>query len=483
MKSQYQTDKLFIGGKWVEPAGKERFEIVSPTTEEVLGYAPAASVEDINRAVAVARECFDNSDWPNLSFEERAKLLYRAADVFDANAARVAEVSADESGLPFHRDAMAHAHLIGHLFRTAADLGVRLGQEEERPGHFTRVTLRREPVGVVAAITPWNAPSAMAHFTIPMALIAGCTVILKTAPESPLHGQVLASIYEEIGLPEGVISIVSAAAEASEALVRHPGVDKIAFTGSTLTGQRIGVICAEMFKRRTLELGGKSAAIVLDDADLGQIMLDLVKSSVMNNCQACLGQTRILAPESRYDEVVDAYVSEMRKVKFGDPFNEETMVGPLISEKARKKALDYIEVGKSEGAVLASGGGRPEGLEKGWFVEPTVFRDVTNEMRIAKEEIFGPVFVIIPYKDEEDAIRIANDSEYGLSGSVWTSDMERGRRVARRIRTGHCGINVHMFEFSGPFGGYKKSGIGRQFGEEGISEFFEYKQINEKLPA
>ena len=483
MKPQYQNGKLFIGGEWVEPFSKERFEIISPSTEEVLGFAPNASVEDINRAVAAARNCFDNTDWPHLSFEERAKYLYHAADVFDANLARVAEVSADESGLPYHTDAMNHARLIGHLFRTAADLGIKLGQEEARPGHFTKVTLRREPVGVVAAITPWNAPSAMAHFTIPMALMAGCTVILKTAPESPLHGQILGSIYEEIGLPAGTVNIVAAGAEASEALVRHPGVDKVAFTGSTVTGRRVGMICAELFKRRTLELGGKSAAIVLDDANLSEIMPDLVRSSVMNNCQACLGQTRILAPESRYDEVVQAYAAEMAKIKFGDPFAENTVVGPLISAKALKKAEDYVEIGKAEGATLVMGGKRPEGLDKGWYLAPTVFKNVRNDMRIAQEEIFGPVFVIIPYKDEEEAVKIANDSEYGLSGSVWTSNPERGRRVARRIRTGHCGINVHMFEFSGPFGGYKKSGLGRQFGEEGLSEFFEFKQINEKLPA
>lgn len=483
MTAKYESDKFFIGGTWVEPYGKEQFEIRSPTTEEVIGHAPHASVEDIDRAVRAARNCLDNTDWPHLSFEERAKYLYRAADVFDANRERLAAVTADESGLPFHTDAMAHAMLVGHLFRTAADLGLSIGQEEERPGHFTHVTLRREPVGVVAAITPWNAPVAMAHFTIPMAMIAGCTVVLKTAPESPLHGQVLGEIYEEIGLPPGVINIVAAGPEASEALVRHPGVDKVAFTGSTVTGQKVGMICGELFKRRTLELGGKSAAIILDDADLTQIMPDLVKSSVMNNCQACLGQTRILAPESRYDEVVKAYVEEMRRIKFGDPFEEGTQVGPLISEKARKKAEDYIELGKAEGAKLVLGGRRPANRDRGWFVEPTVFRDVRNDMRIAREEIFGPVFVIIPYKDDEEAIRIANDSDYGLSGSVWTSDMERGRRVARRIRTGHCGINIHQFEFSGPFGGYKKSGLGRQFGEEGLSEFFEYKQINEKLPA
>lgn len=483
MTRQYETDKFFIGGAWIEPDGKNRFEIASPATGAVIGHAPEASIVDIDRAVAAARTCFDNSDWPHLSFEERAKWLYKAADLFDANAQRVAEVTADESGLPFYTDAMAHAQLIGILFRAAAELGTRIGQEEERPGQFTRVILRREPVGVLAAITPWNAPAVMAHFTIPMALIAGCTVVLKTAPESPLHGQVLASLYHELGLPPGVINIVSAGREASEALVRHPGVDKIAFTGSTATGQRVGMICGELFKRRTLELGGKSAAIILDDAKLGEIMPDLVRASVMTNCQACLGQTRILAPESRYDECVDAYVAEMRTIKFGDPFDQATMVGPLISQKALEKAENYIEIGKSEGAVVALGGERPAGLQLGWFLQPTVFRDVDNDMRIAREEIFGPVFVIIPYKDDEDAIRIANDSDYGLSGSVWTSDMERGRKIARRIRTGHCGINVHQFEFSGPFGGYKKSGLGRQFGEEGLSEFFEYKQINEKLPA
>lgn len=477
----YRNEKLFIGGEWVDPVGTGRIHVISPSTGEPLGFAPDASEEDIDRAVTAARRCFDTSGWPELRFDERIVHLRRAADVFDRNVDRIARVTADESGLPYHTTGMDYGRLIGHLFRMAADLGARTSQEEERPGHLTRVIVRREPVGVVAAITPWNAPAVMAHFTIPLALMAGCTVVLKTAPESPLHGQLLGEIYEEIGLPPGVVNIVPAGRDASEALVRHPGVDKVSFTGSTATGQRVGMICGELFKRRTLELGGKSAAIVLDDANLPEIMPALVAASVMNNCQACLGQTRILAPEDRYDEVVQAYVEELRKVKFGDPFEADTQVGPLISDQARAKVERYIEIGKAEGATLVLGGGRPENLKRGWYVEPTVFTNVDNHMRIAREEIFGPVFVIIPYKDEKDAIRIANDSEYGLSGSVWTSDSERGRRVARQIRTGHCSINVHMYEFTGPFGGYKKSGLGREFGEEGLNEFFEFKQINEKI--
>ena len=481
MKPQYKSDKLFIGGEWVEPVGQGRIEVFSPATEQLIGHAPDSSEEDVNRAVQAARRCFDESDWPHLSFAERMAHLTRAADVFEKHVGRIAEVTADESGLPFHTTAMGQAELIVHLLRSAAELGATIPQEEDRPGAFTRVTLRREPVGVVGAITPWNAPAVMAHFTIPPALLAGCAVVLKTAPESPLHGQVLGAIYEEIGLPAGAINIVPAGRAASEALVRHPGVDKIAFTGSTATGQRIGAICGELFKRQTLELGGKSAAIILDDANLPEIMPSLVAASVMNNCQACLGQTRILAPESRYDEVVAAYVHEMQKVKLGDPYEPDTEVGPLISRQARDKVERYIDLGRAEGAKIVIGGGRPPELERGWYVEPTVFRDVNNKMRIAREEIFGPVFVIIPYKDDEDAIQISNDTDYGLSGSVWTSDPTRGRRVARRLQTGHCGINVHRFEFTAPFGGFKKSGIGREFGEEGLSEFFEYKQINEKM--
>lgn len=478
----YPADKLFIGGEWVTPKNREELRVLSPATGKEITAIIAAGSEDIDRAVCAARQCQDHSDWPRLSFAERAGILDRMANALDEHAPELARTTTEESGIPFARVAIAMVARSAEQIRMFAQMGREIAKEEPRPGVRLAPTVRREPVGVVGIITPWNAPLPITHFSVPPALLAGCAVVLKPAPETPLHGQLLAAIYADI-LPPGAFNVVPATREASEALVRHRGVDKISFTGSTATGRRIATICGEQLKRCSLELGGKSAAIILDDADLDVIMPPLVGAAVQNNCQACVGQTRILAPRNRYDEVVDAFSSQLDKVRIGDPHDPETTMGPLISELQRDRAEGYIATGLAEGAVLVRGGKRPDGLPAGWYLDLTLFRDVDNSMRIAREEIFGPVFVVIPYDDEDDAIAIANDSDYGLAGSIWTADPERGARVAREIRTGTVGINCFGLEYAAPFGGFKQSGIGRQLGREGLDAFFELKTIIEPLNA
>ena len=340
------------------------------------------------------------------------------------------------------------------------------------------VIVRREPVGVVAAIVPWNVPQFVTMSKLAPALVAGCTMVLKPSPETPLDAILLAELVQEAGVPAGVLNIVPAGRESGEHLVRHPGVDKVAFTGSTAAGRRIAAICGEQLKRYSLELGGKSAAIILDDADLASTMEGLKMASLMNNGQACVAQTRILASRARYDEIVEALAETVKGMKVGDPSDPMTEIGPLVAERQQERVEKYIALGQEEGArVVVGGNGRPEGLDRGWYVQPTVFADATNDMRIAQEEIFGPVLTVIPYDDVDDAVRIANDSEFGLAGSVWTTDADAGWDVARRVRTGTYGINQYMMDFIAPFGGYKASGVGREFGKEGLEHYLEYKSI------
>ncbi len=469
-------EKLFIGGEWVAPAGTGTIEVISPHTEEVVGSVPEGTTEDMDRAVAAARQAFDHGPWPRMTFAERAEVIGRLAAIYNERQGEMAQIITEEMGSPISFSNLAQAPQPLGMLQYYAELGKTFEQEEQRPGLFGPITVRREPVGVVAAVVPWNVPQFVTMTKVAPALLAGCAIVLKPAPETPLDAYLLAEWAAEAGLPAGVLNVVVAGREVGEHLVSHPGVDKVAFTGSTAAGRRIAAVCGEQLKRVSLELGGKSAAIILDDADLPASMGFLTMASLMNNGQACVAQTRILASRNRYDEVVDAVAGMVNGQAVGDPADPATGIGPLVAKRQQDRVEGYIKIGMDEGAKVVVGGlERPH--DRGWYVAPTVFANVTNDMRIAREEIFGPVLAVIPYEDEADAVRIANDSDYGLAGTVWTADTEHGMDVARQVRTGTYGVNCFMLETNAPFGGYKASGVGRELGPEGLNSYLEYKTI------
>ena len=470
-------DRLYIGGQWVEPAGTATLEVISPHTEEVVGRVPDGTQADMDHAVAAARDAFDNGPWPRMNPADRAAAVGRLADLYAARLGEFAELITEEMGSPITFSQLAQAPQPQMMLSYFAELGKNFIWEDERPGLFGPVTVRREPVGVVAAIVPWNVPQFTIMTKLPAALVAGCTVVIKPAPETPLDSYLLAELIEQADLPAGVVNIVAAGREVGEHLVTHPGVDKVAFTGSTAAGRRIGSICGQQLKRCSLELGGKSAAIILEDADLAATMGWLETASLMNNGQACVAQTRILAPRSRYAETVEALAAMVSGLTVGDPADPATQIGPLVASRQQDRVEGYIGIGQDEGAKVVVGGSRASGRERGWYVAPTVFADVDPAMRIAREEIFGPVLSVIPYVDEDHAIRIANDSDYGLAGTVWTADAEHGMQVARQVRTGSYGVNMYMIDTCAPFGGFKASGIGRELGPEGLAGYLEYKSI------
>jgi aldehyde dehydrogenase (NAD+) len=475
----HDYDKLFIGGEWVEPAGTGTIDVISPHSEERVGRVPEGTPADVDKAVAAARQAFDEGDWPRLSAEERQQAVRRFADLYATKFDEMATLITTEMGSPLLFSQLAQAPVPWMMLDAFIKNAEKHPWEETRTGVLTpEVLIRREPVGVVGAIVPWNVPQFTTMSKLAPALLTGCTIVIKPSPETPLDGMLMAELLEEAGIPKGVVSIIPAGREVGEHLVRHPGIDKIAFTGSTAAGKLIASICGEQLKRCSLELGGKSAAIILDDADLAHTVENLKMASLMNNGQACVAQTRIVAPRSRYGEVVDALGEMVSGLTVGDPLEMTTEVGPLVAERQQERVEKYIALGQEEGAkVVAGGSGRPEGTEKGWYVRPTVFADVDNHMRIAQEEIFGPVLAVIPYDGVDEAVRIANDSEYGLAGSVWTADEDAGRDVARRVRTGTYGVNKYSMDFNAPFGGFKSSGVGREFGPEGIDEYVEFKTI------
>jgi betaine-aldehyde dehydrogenase len=474
-----ERNAFYVGGEWRAPEGDGRIEVRSPHTEEVIATVPDGTIADVDAAVAAARRAFDGGEWPRMTPDERIAVVQRFADIYAERMMDLAAVITDEMGSPITFSQLAQTPAPWMMLTSFLEVGRQHPWEEQRTGMLgTPVIVRSEPVGVVAAIVPWNVPQFVTMSKLAPALIAGCTVVLKPAPETPLDAYLMAEMLHDAGVPPGVVNVVPAGREVGEHLVRHPGVDKVAFTGSTAAGRRIGAICGEQLKRCSLELGGKSAAIILDDADLAETVEGLKFASLMNNGQACVAQTRILASRRRYDEVVEALAEAVGAMKVGDPTDPATEIGPLVAQRQQERVEKYIALGEEEGArVVVGGTGMPAGLDRGWYVQPTVFADVRNDMRVAREEIFGPVLGVIAYDDVDDAVRIANDSDYGLAGSVWTGDAEAGIDVARRVRTGTYGVNQYSMDFVAPFGGFKASGVGREFGREGLSAYIELKSI------
>ncbi len=475
---QHHT-RLFVGGRWVDPHSTTTIDMVEAHSERAIGSVPEAGTADVDDAVSAARDAFDGSDWSHRPIEDRMAAVQRIIDEFGLRAEEVAQTISSENGAPIKFSRLGQVGAPLDIMASCIEVAAAVPWEERRAGRYLDYLVRREPVGVVGAIVAWNVPQVLIAVKLAPALLAGCTVVVKAAPEASLDAMLLAQILEAADLPRGTISVLTGGVDAGRALAGHPGVDKISFTGSTAAGREIGARCGRDLRRCSLELGGKSAAILLDDADLAGAVRALRFTSFVNNGQACAAQTRILAPRSRYTEAVDAIADLVASLTVGDPHDPDTKVGPLVSRRQRDRVRGYIDAGRAEGARLVAGGSEaPEGLSTGWFIRPTVFADVDNGMRIAQEEIFGPVLSVIPYDDDADAVRLANDSSYGLAGSVFTSDPERGLAVARSVRTGTFGINGYAPDPMAPFGGFKASGIGREWGRYGLDEYVEIKAIN-----
>jgi aldehyde dehydrogenase (NAD+) len=478
-------DKFFIGGEWVEPSSTDTIDVIEPATEQVYFQVAEAQDADVARAVTAARTAFDSGPWPKLTHAQRAEYLRAISAAVRERTDDVTQIWPRESGI-LYGVAQAMMSGIPDAYTYYADLAETFAFEEPATptagGNFGMIS--REPVGVVGAIIPWNAPMTLIAYKVAPALLAGCTVVLKASPEAPGAPYIMAEIAEKVGLPAGVLNVLTADREVSETLVRDPRVDKIAFTGSTVAGRKIAGIMAERIGRYSLELGGKSAAVILDDIDIAQAAATLSGAECFLSGQVCSSLTRIVVPRKRHDEMVEALAGTFSQVRLGDPFDANVQMGPLAMQRQRDRVESYIEIGKNEGATLATGGGRPKDLDRGWFVEPTVFGNVDNSWRIAQEEIFGPVLSVLPADDEEDAIRIANDTIYGLNAAVFTQDADRAREVAGRLRAGTVGHNNFHTDFGIGFGGFKQSGVGREGGVEGLHHYLENKtMIFEEKPS
>jgi aldehyde dehydrogenase (NAD+) len=473
-------DRFFIGGSWVQPSEDTSFNVIDPTTEDVFYRAAAAGPDDVDRAVAAARAAFDTGPWPTLTYTERAEYLRAIAAAVRRRRADLAMLWSGETGA-VHSQALDALLTPPEIYEFYADLAESFPFVERYPdapdgtGRLIRM-LVREPVGVVGAIIPWNGPSPMIAFKAAPALLSGCTVVIKSSPEAPGAGHVMAEIAEEVGLPPGVWNAVTADRENSELLVRDPRVDKITFTGSTTAGRRIASICGDRVARCTLELGGKSAAVILDDYDLAAVASALGTTWHWAG-QVCAALTRAIVTRDRQDDLIAALKDTFTGVKIGDPYDESTQLGPLAIRRQRDRVERFLLAGQEEGATLVTGGRRPERLERGFFIEPTVFANVDNRSTLAREEIFGPVLSVIPADSEEHAIALANDTSYGLNASVFTNDTDRALSVARRLRSGTVGHNGFRSDWKIAFGGFKQSGTGRECGREGVYPFTESKTV------
>ncbi|WP_010220547.1 aldehyde dehydrogenase family protein [Pseudomonas donghuensis] len=464
--------RLFIDGSWQVPSGQGLAEVINPATEAVAGRVPLGDEQDVNRAVAAARNAFGR--WSQTPSSVRAGYIRALAEQLKARADEMAAVITRELGMPVQwcRAVQVDGPIVGlEQYIELAGL-----MDEVREVGNSRVV--REAVGVCAFINPWNYPLHQLIGKLAPALAAGCTVVVKPSQETPLHAFLLAEMIEAIGLPAGVFNLVSGpGAKVGEALARHPQVDMVSFTGSTGAGVRVAQAAAPTVKRVCLELGGKSPLLITADADLDAAVRYGVQDVMINSGQTCTALTRMLLPASRYEEAVAIALDETRQLVMGDPQDPNSFLGPMCSAAQRRTVLDYIRIGQEEGARLLCGGDTGPGFERGFYVAPTLFADVDNRMRIAQEEIFGPVLCLIPYADEAQALALANDSPFGLSSAVWAADRERALQLGRQLRAGQCFVNGAGFNYQAPFGGYKQSGNGREWGEEGLAEFVEVKAI------
>ncbi|HZR53024.1 MAG TPA: aldehyde dehydrogenase [Streptosporangiaceae bacterium] len=471
------ADRFFIGGDWVRPSSDAVLTVIDPANEERFLSVAEAKAADMSRAVGAARQAFDEGPWPRLTHSERAEYLRAIAAGLRERAEDLGQIWPREAGV-LHAVAQTSGAREAKAFEDYAELAGTFPFEEQvtpTMGEFGLIV--REPAGVVGAIVPWNAAMDQITHKVAPALLAGCTVVLKAAPQAPGEAYVMAETAQAAGLPPGVLNVVTADREVSELLVRDPRVDKITFTGSTAAGRRIASLCGERVARCTLELGGKSAAVILDDMDLATAAGTLAGMACFLSGQVCSALTRIVVTRDRHDDLLAAVADIFAKVRVGDPFDEQTQMGPLAASRQRDRVEGYIAKGVAQGATLAAGGGRPEHLDRGWFVEPTVFGNVDNSSVIGQEEIFGPVLSVIPAADEREAIAIANDTMYGLNASVFTNDVERARDVARQLRSGTVGHNAFRSDFGMAFGGFKQSGIGREGVREGLFPFLETKSV------
>lgn len=471
-------DSFFIGGSWTPPSGTDAFNVISPITEEVFGQVPTATRGDIDRAVAAARRAFDEGTWPRLSIEERCEAMARFAKCLEPLTEEAIDLQINEMGGVRKFIGPATVTCFGKRIYDGMDVVRAIPLREVRDGAFGKVVVTRDPVGVVAAIVPWNVPLSGLMLKLVPALLTGCSIVIKPSPDSPLSSHVIGEAAKAAELPDGVINIVPGDRDVGEYLVSHPGVDKVSFTGSSLAGRHVGGVCGALLRPCTLELGGKSAGIILDDFDLDNQFDVVMNKTMLNMGQLCVANTRILVPAEREQKVIDCFAAAIAARTIGDPRDPDTDWGPLPGKRHRERVEGFIRAGMEEGARLVLGGGRPA-TNKGWYVNPAVFAGVDNGMRIAREEIFGPVISLIRYNSIDEAVAIANDSDFGLGGGIYTSDIARGVKLAQRIDTGSLVVNDGIFAGGGgPFGGRKQSGLGIENGPEGMASHYKFRSVS-----